>query len=94
MILFSKLMMASLLCCMNAENGDFILLPQLQESEEGKDEKLLGIIQRTSYLWNLYGLFLMSLSHSFQYFGPEVSLFRLQQGYNISYITFSLPFLG
>lgn len=31
MILFSKLVMASLLCCMNAGNRDFIL-PQLQES--------------------------------------------------------------
>lgn len=41
-----------------------------------------------------YGLSLMSQSHSFQYFGSEVSLFWLQQGYNISYITFSLPFLG
>lgn len=52
MILFSKLVMASLLCCMNAGNRFYSSTTATGETEEGKNEKLLGTIQRTSYLWN------------------------------------------
>lgn len=64
------------------------------ESKEGKDEKLLGTIQRTLYLWNYMALSLCPSPIPFNILVLNASLFKSQQGYNISFITFSLLFLG
>lgn len=60
----------------------------------GEGWKTIGHHPEDLLLGELHGLFLVSRPHPFPCFGPEVSLFRSQQGHNTPYLTFSLPFLG
>lgn len=90
--LCSNMVIASLLHSVNAGNWDSILLPQLQEKLKRERCKTTGHHPEDLLPGDLHVLFLAS--HSFSYFGPEVSLFRSHQGCNTPCLTFSLPFIG
>lgn len=65
-----------------------------RESEEGKDEKLLGTIQRTSYLWNYMAFSLCPNPIPFNILVMKSLCSGHSRDAIYHYITFSLPFLG